>query len=69
MSNEPINIATLKVGTKVVLADGDILQIIDNPQDGMWLVCRRLTRGGATSVEDSEETVFVHDIVDLVREG
>jgi hypothetical protein len=49
-----------------VLADGDTLRIIDNPQDGMWLVCRRLTRDGAAVTDDNEETVFVHDIVDLV---
>lgn len=65
MADGPINVATLAVGTKVVLADGDTLQIIDNPQDGMWLVCRRLTRDGAPVADDGEETVFVHDIVDV----
>jgi hypothetical protein len=69
MANEPINIATLKVGTKVVLADGDILQVIDNPQDGMWLVCRRLTRDGAAISDDGEETVFVHDVADVLTSG
>lgn len=68
MSDGPINIATLEVGTKVVLADGDILQIIDNPQDGMWLVCRRLTQGGTAVNDDGEETVFVHDVVDIVKD-
>lgn len=68
MADEPINIATLEVGTKVVLADGDTLQIIDNPQDGMWLVCRRLTQGGVPVSDDNEETVFVHDIVDVIKD-
>lgn len=63
MTNEPINIAALDVGTKVVLADGDILQIVDNPQDGMWIVCRRLTQNGQAVQDAAEETVFVHDVV------
>ncbi len=67
MADEPINIAVLEVGTKVVLADGDILQIVDNPQDGMWIVCRRLTRSGEIVQDDAEETVFVHDVVDIVK--
>jgi hypothetical protein len=68
MEDGPINIATLEVGTKVVLADGDTLQVIDNPQDGMWLVCRRLTRDGAPVTDDGEETVFVHDVADVVKD-
>jgi hypothetical protein len=68
MADGPINVATLEVGTKVVLDGGDTLQVIDNPQDGMWLVCRRLTRDGAPVADDGEETVFVHDVADVIED-
>jgi hypothetical protein len=34
-----INLATLEPGTKLALTDGRIVEIVDNPKDGSWLVC------------------------------
>jgi hypothetical protein len=34
-----INLATLEPGTKLTLTDGRVVEIVDNPKDGSWLVC------------------------------
>jgi hypothetical protein len=34
-----INLATLEPGTRLTLMDGRIIEIVDNPKDGSWLVC------------------------------
>ncbi len=42
MSAPTLNLADLLSGTRLALTDGRIVQVVDNPRDGTWLVCRTL---------------------------
>jgi hypothetical protein len=54
-----LNLATLEPGTKLTLTDGRVVEIVDNPKDGSWLVC-------CTEADrDDEFLLGPHDIVGL----
>ena len=36
-----INLTTLPHGARIRLKDGGIAEVLDNPQDGMWIIVRR----------------------------
>ena len=40
--SDPINIRTLAPGSRIVLADGAVAEIVSNPADGVWLFARYL---------------------------
>ncbi|MBO0709834.1 MAG: hypothetical protein J2P47_00985 [Acetobacteraceae bacterium] len=52
--SDPVNIRLVKPGTHIVLADGSRLEVIDNPQDGVWLFAR--------GVDGSEAMVFAQEV-------
>jgi hypothetical protein len=35
-----LNLAHLELGARLALADGRVVEIVDNPRDGSWVVCR-----------------------------
>ncbi len=55
--SDPINIRDLAVGTRVMLANGDEVEIIDNPHDGVWLFARHPS--------GDEEMIFAQDVVEI----
>jgi hypothetical protein len=46
-------------GTRLKLKDGKIVEVVDNPQDGTWLIVRDL------SAEASQEFCHIDDILEL----
>jgi hypothetical protein len=53
--SEPVNIRFVKPGARILLADGSRAEVIDNPQDGVWLFAR--------GPDGSEAMVFAQDVV------
>jgi hypothetical protein len=62
--NTSINVRALAVGTRVVLGSGAEAEIIDNPNDGVWLFVRYLVSPEAALV-GQEEMVFAQDVAEI----
>ncbi|HYI94980.1 MAG TPA: hypothetical protein VEX68_15660 [Bryobacteraceae bacterium] len=56
----PIDFVAVAIGTRLEMSDGSFVEVVDNPRDGMWLICRRVLADGVLS--ETEETVFVYDV-------
>jgi hypothetical protein len=63
--SDPINIRTLPPGTRIVLADGAVAEIVSNPADGVWLFARYLESPLDPALVGQEEMVFVQDVVEV----
>lgn len=63
--SDPINIRDLAVGTRVVLGTGEEVEIISNPQDGVWLVARYLSSVGDPAMVGQEDMIFAQDVVEV----
>ncbi len=61
--SDPINIRTLVPGTRIVLADGAVAEIVSNPADGVWLFARYLEAPRDPALVGQEEMVFAQDVV------
>ncbi len=62
-----VNARTLAVGTKVLLANEATAEVVDNPQDGMWVMVRYLASPESPAQVGTEELVFVTDLVEVVE--
>lgn len=61
-----INLLDLQPGTRIALANGATAEVVDNPQDGMWVICNFLTSpGNPQLVWAGEQPVFAPDIVSV----
>ena len=56
-----LNLATLPVGARVRLKDGGAAEVVENPEDGMWVLVRHL--GGGAEPKDTEELVHADQVV------
>jgi hypothetical protein len=63
--SDPINIRDLAVGTRAVLASGAEVEIVSNPQDGVWLFARYLSSTDDPALVGQEEMIFVQDVVEV----
>jgi hypothetical protein len=61
--SDPINIRTLTPGTRIVLADGAVAEIVSNPADGVWLFARYLEAPRDPALVGQEEMIFAQDVV------
>ena len=64
MSN-PINVRTLAVGTRVVLGSGAEVEIVANPEDGVWLFARYLSSTDDPTLVGQEDMIFAQDVVEI----
>ncbi len=60
--SDPVNVRSLAVGTRVVLAGGAEVEIVSNPGDGVWLFGRTVAGG---SPDGEEEMIFAQDVVEV----
>jgi hypothetical protein len=63
--SDPINIRDLAAGTTVVLMSGAEAEIVDNPQDGVWLFARYLSSPSDPALVGQEEMIFAQDVIDI----
>lgn len=60
------NAREVPVGATIRLLDGATAEVIDNPQDGMWLLCRYLTSPDDPGQISVIELVFVQNVAGVV---
>jgi len=64
--SKSINLLELSPGTHVGLDSGERLEIVENPGDGMWIICRPVAAtGGASADAEEERPVFAGDVVEV----
>jgi hypothetical protein len=61
--SDPINIRALAVGTRVILGSGAEVEIVSNPQDGVWLFARYLSSADDPAAVGQEDMIFAQDVV------
>jgi hypothetical protein len=60
-----VNTRALPVGTKIVLVNGAVAEIVSNPHDGVWVFGRYLSAPDDPSIVGSEEMIFAQDIAEI----
>jgi hypothetical protein len=63
------NLREVQVGATVRLVDGATAAVVDNPRDGMWLLCRFLLSPDDPGRAGVTEPVFVHDVAEVLSSG
>ncbi len=63
--SDPINIRDLAAGMRVVLISGAEAEIVDNPQDGVWLFARYVSSPADPALVGQEEMIFAQDVAEL----
>ena len=67
--SDPINIRELAPGTRIVMGDGDVAEIVSNPADGVWLFARYLESARDPSLIGQEEMIFAADVIEVRKAG
>ncbi|NYT38549.1 hypothetical protein ERD78_17435 [Allopusillimonas soli] len=66
--SKTINLNELVPGVRVKLADGAIVEVTENPQDGAWIIGRYLEHpNNPELVSSNEQPIFATDIEGLVQ--
>ena len=63
--SDPVNIRALAVGTRVMLGSGAEVEIVSNPEDGVWLFGRYLSSAGDPAMVGQEDMIFAQDVVEI----
>ena len=63
--SDPINVRTLTPGTRVALVDGAVVEIVSNPEDGVWLFARYLESPRDPALVGQEDMIFAQDVVSV----
>lgn len=63
--SEPINIRLVGPGTRIVLDNGAVAEVVSNPLDGVWVFARYLSSPDDPARVGCEEMVFAQDIVEI----
>jgi hypothetical protein len=63
--SDPINIRDLAVGTRVILGTGAEVEIVSNPQDGVWVFARYLSSTDDPAMVGHEDMIFAQDVVEV----
>lgn len=61
-----INLRELVPGERVRLSGDIIVEVVNNPEDGMWVRAKYITVPGNPSVEGTEDQIFAADVIDKV---
>jgi hypothetical protein len=63
--SDPINVRELAVGTRVILGTGAEVEIVSNPEDGVWLFARYLSSVNDPAMVGQEDMIFAQDVVEV----
>ena len=63
--SDPINIRELAVGARVMLCTGAEVEIVSNPQDGVWLFARYVSSADDPALVGEEDMIFAQDVMEL----
>jgi hypothetical protein len=63
--SDPINVRKIAVGTRVMLGSGAEVEIVANPEDGVWLFARYLSSADDPALVGQEDMIFAQDVVEI----
>jgi hypothetical protein len=63
--SDPVNIRALAAGTRVLLATGAEIEIVSNPEDGVWLFGRYVSWADDPAMVGQEDMIFAQDVVEV----
>lgn len=60
---QPLNLVDVEAGTRLRTKAGQLMEVVENPQDGIWILCSPIdeTSGAAGPMEP----VFAQDIAGI----
>ena len=61
-SSKTLNLVDLQPGVRLRTKAGQLVEVVENPQDGIWLFCRIVDAADMTPAEGPIEPVFAQDI-------
>ncbi len=61
------NAREVPAGATIRLMNDATVEVVDNPRDGMWLLCRYLTSPDDPDQVGETEPVFVHDVAEVLE--
>ncbi len=61
-----LNLRELVPGDKVRLSGDIIVEVVENPKDGMWFRGKYLTVPGSPAAEGTEDQIFAADVQEQV---
>ncbi len=62
-----VNLRELEVGQKIKLTGDVIVEVLENPRDGMWIRGKYLSVPGNPSAESSEDNIFAGDVLEMAE--
>ena len=61
-----LNVVDLVPGTRLKTNEGAIVELVENPRDGVWLICKTIEHAAdPDAVSDVEQPIFAQDIVGM----
>ena len=67
--SDPVNVRALPPGTRIVIGDGAVAEIVSNPEDGVWIFARYVESPGDPALVGQEEMIFAADVVEVRPAG
>ena len=64
--NKLVNVLHLEPGMRLRLIGDATAEVIENPQDGVWLRLRYLSSATNPALVGTEEMVFAEDVLDVL---
>ncbi|MEX0758808.1 MAG: hypothetical protein WD100_04450 [Tistlia sp.] len=69
MTAETFNLIEIEPGARLRMANGAVVEVVENPGDGMWLFCRYLAHpANPALIDGGEHAVFAQDLVAYYEE-
>jgi hypothetical protein len=59
-----VNLRELKPGERLKLTGDIVVEVVDNPQDGMWVRAKYISVPSNPSAEGEEEQIFAGDVIE-----
>lgn len=59
-----VNLRELKPGERVKLEGDIVVEVVENPEDGMWIRGKYVSVPGNPSAEGTEDQIFAADVRD-----
>ena len=59
-----VNLRELKPGDRLKLVGDIVVEVVDNPEDGMWVRAKYINVPNSPEAEGAEDQIFAGDVVD-----
>jgi len=62
-----IDVMHIKPGARIELNDGSIVEVVENPADGYWLMARYLSSPSQPAMVGEQDMVFFEELSRLIN--